>query len=73
VFPAGVTFQTYEHWKESLPDMKWLDDYFPDSEQWNSFRGVLVGMKDKMDNIELGTVSIQYSLLTYLFGNCSEG
>jgi hypothetical protein len=55
---------------ESLPDMKWLNDYFPDSEQWDSFRDVLLGMKDKVkENTELGTVSIQYSLLTNLFGN----
>ncbi|KDR10026.1 Dynamin-like 120 kDa protein, mitochondrial, partial [Zootermopsis nevadensis] len=52
---GGITLQkTYDQWKESLPDMKWLNDYFPDSEQWNSFRGVLLGMKDKVkENIEL--------------------
>ena len=42
--------------------MKWLDDYLPDTEQWDSFRGSLLGMKDKIkDNIEIGTVSIHYT------------
>jgi hypothetical protein len=40
--------------------MKWLNDYFPDSEHWDSFRGVLLGMRDKVkENIELGTLSVQ--------------
>ncbi|XP_069692141.1 dynamin-like GTPase OPA1, mitochondrial isoform X3 [Periplaneta americana] len=52
---GGMTLQkTYEQWKDSLPDMKWLDEYLPDSEQWNSFRGSLLEMKDKVkDNIEI--------------------
>jgi hypothetical protein len=67
-FPGGVTFQTYEHWKESLPDMKWLNEYLPDSEQLDSFRGVLVEMKDKVkESIDIGTVSIHYCLLTCTF------
>lgn len=59
---VGVSFQTYDRWKESMPDMKWMNDYLPDTEQWDSFRGSLVGMKDKIkDNIEIGTVSILYT------------
>jgi hypothetical protein len=44
--------------------MKWLNEYVPDSEQWDSFRGMLVGMKDKVkDSIDIGTVNTQYSCL----------
>lgn len=50
--------------------MKWLDDYLPDTEQWDSFRGSLLGMKDKIkDNIEIGTVSIHYTQITYLISH----
>jgi hypothetical protein len=52
--------------------MKWLNDYFPDSEQWNSFRGVLLEMKDKVkENIELGTVSVHYFVYACVFGSDS--
>jgi hypothetical protein len=52
--------------------MKWLNEYLPDSEQWDSFRGVLVGMKDKVkDSIDIGTVNIHYPSLTYLFNHGS--
>ncbi|PSN33964.1 hypothetical protein C0J52_19641 [Blattella germanica] len=53
---GGITLQkTYEQWKENLPDLKWLDEYLPKSDQWNSFRGSLLEIKDKVkDNIEIG-------------------
>nr|CAD7587495.1 unnamed protein product [Timema genevievae] len=52
---GGVTLQkTYERWKEAMPDMTWLDNYLPDSEKWDSFRGSLMSMSDKIkDSIEL--------------------
>ncbi|CAG2053215.1 unnamed protein product [Timema podura] len=52
---GGVTLQkTYERWKEAMPDMTWLDNYLPDSEKWDSFRGSLMSMSDKVkDSIEL--------------------
>nr|CAD7392786.1 unnamed protein product [Timema cristinae] len=52
---GGVTLQkTYERWKEAMPDMAWLDNYLPDSEKWDSFRGSLMSMSDKVkDSIEL--------------------
>jgi hypothetical protein len=60
-FIVGVSFQTYDRWKESLPDTKWLNDYLPDMEQWDSFRGSLVGMKDRIKEIDIGTGSIHYT------------
>ncbi|GLH01491.1 Dynamin-like 120 kDa protein, mitochondrial [Gryllus bimaculatus] len=52
---GGMTLQkTYEQWKENLPDMKWLDEYIPDTEQWNALRTSLMDIKDKIvDNVEI--------------------
>jgi hypothetical protein len=45
--------------------MKWLNEYLPDSEQLDSFRGALVEMKDKVkESIDIGTVNIHYCLHT---------
>jgi optic atrophy protein 1 len=64
---GGVTLQkTYDRWKESLPDMKWLNDYLPDTEQWDSFRGSLLGVKDKIkDNIEIDPRLLTYGEVKY--------
>lgn len=64
---GGVTLQkTYDRWKESLPDTKWLNDYLPDTEQWDSFRGSLLGVKDKIkDNIEIDPRLLAYGEVKY--------
>uniref|UniRef100_A0A6M2DDH7 Dynamin-like GTPase OPA1, mitochondrial n=1 Tax=Xenopsylla cheopis TaxID=163159 RepID=A0A6M2DDH7_XENCH len=44
---GGVTLKKkYEEWKDGLPDMKWLDDVLPDSEQWSGYQKSLIGLKD---------------------------
>ncbi|XP_047101285.1 dynamin-like 120 kDa protein, mitochondrial isoform X1 [Schistocerca piceifrons] len=52
---GGVTLnKTYEKWRDSIPDMGWLSDMFPDTEQWNSFRSSLSEVKDSIrDSIDL--------------------
>ncbi|XP_076245617.1 opa1 mitochondrial dynamin like GTPase isoform X2 [Calliopsis andreniformis] len=52
---GGVTLQKkYEQWKEVLPDMKWLDDLLPNTEEWQNFRGMLMSVKNNMaDKIEI--------------------
>ncbi|XP_067005370.2 dynamin-like GTPase OPA1, mitochondrial isoform X2 [Anabrus simplex] len=48
---GGMTLQkSYEQWKENLPDMKWLDEYLPDTEQWNSLRSSFMDMREKVSN-----------------------
>lgn len=47
-------FQKYEQWKEGLPDMKWLDEVLPDSEQWGKFSKGLMAMGSQVkDSIQL--------------------
>lgn len=49
------SFQSYEEWKNNLPDFKWLNEYLPDNERWNKLRVSLVNMKDNIkDNVEMG-------------------
>ncbi|KAJ9575639.1 hypothetical protein L9F63_007500, partial [Diploptera punctata] len=51
---GGITLQkTYEQWKENLPDMTWIDEYLPKSEQWTAFRGTLMDIKDRMITLNL--------------------
>ncbi|XP_076220838.1 opa1 mitochondrial dynamin like GTPase isoform X2 [Nomia melanderi] len=52
---GGVTLQKkYEQWKEVLPDISWLNDLIPDSNEWQEFRGTLMSVKNTVaDKIEI--------------------
>ncbi|XP_065093906.1 dynamin-like 120 kDa protein, mitochondrial isoform X4 [Ochlerotatus camptorhynchus] len=52
---GGVTMnKRYEEWKDGLPDMKWLEEVFPDNEKWGQFTRNLLAMKDSVkDSIEI--------------------
>ena len=46
--------QKYEEWKQGLPDMKWLDEVLPDSEQWTKVSKGLLAMSASMkDSIQI--------------------
>lgn len=46
--------QRYEEWKDGLPDMKWLEDIFPDNQQWKQFSRNLASVtKSVSESIEL--------------------
>lgn len=53
---GGVTMnKRYEEWKDGLPDLKWLEDIFPDNQEWKSFSRNLIAMRDNVrDSIEIG-------------------
>lgn len=53
---GGVTFnKKYEEWKDGLPDLKWLEELFPDNKQWSQFSKNLINVRDTVrDSIELG-------------------
>lgn len=47
--------QKYEQWKESLPDLGWLQNLMPNEKRWQDFRESLMTIKDNMaDKIEVG-------------------
>uniref|UniRef100_A0A1L8E013 Dynamin-like GTPase OPA1, mitochondrial n=2 Tax=Nyssomyia neivai TaxID=330878 RepID=A0A1L8E013_9DIPT len=52
---GGMTLnKKYEEWRDGLPDMKWLDDILPDSEQWHKFSKNLQAVGGAMkDSIEI--------------------
>uniref|UniRef100_A0A182JQZ4 Dynamin-like GTPase OPA1, mitochondrial n=1 Tax=Anopheles christyi TaxID=43041 RepID=A0A182JQZ4_9DIPT len=52
---GGVTLnKRYEEWKDGLPDMKWLEEVFPDNEKWAGFTKNLLAVKDAVkDSIEI--------------------
>lgn len=46
--------QRYQEWKDGLPDLKWLEDIFPDNDKWQQWRGSLVDIRDNVkNNIEI--------------------
>lgn len=48
-------WQRYEEWKDGLPDMKWLEDIFPDNQQWKQFsRDLATVTKSVAETIEIG-------------------
>ncbi|XP_057365629.1 dynamin-like 120 kDa protein, mitochondrial [Daphnia carinata] len=55
---GGISLQrSYEEWKNSLPDSKWLEDLFPSSEKVDSFRGSLMELsskfRDSLENLDI--------------------
>lgn len=41
-------FQTYEQWKEALPDTQFIKDLLPSSENIDAWRSSLIDFKDKI-------------------------
>ncbi|XP_063224654.1 dynamin-like 120 kDa protein, mitochondrial isoform X3 [Bacillus rossius redtenbacheri] len=52
---GGVTLQrTYERWKEAMPDVSWLEEFFPDVERLDSLRSSLMAAKERIkDSMQL--------------------
>ncbi|CAG4980344.1 unnamed protein product [Colias eurytheme] len=52
---GGMTLnKKYAEWKDGLPDMGWLNDLLPDSDQWDKFTTTLIDAKDKIgDNFQI--------------------
>lgn len=47
--------QKYEAWRDGLPDMNWLNEVFPDNEQWQKFSHGVINMTESIKNtIEIG-------------------
>lgn len=53
---GGMTVnKKYEEWRDGLPDLKWLDDVLPDTEQWKAFnKGLSTTLASFKNNIQLG-------------------
>jgi hypothetical protein len=50
-----LLLQKYEEWRDGLPDMGWLNEVFPDNEQWQKFSNGVITLTDKFkDSIEIG-------------------
>lgn len=48
-------FQKYEEWKDGLPDMAWLNEVFPDNQQWQNFSNGVISLIPKIrDAVEIG-------------------
>lgn len=53
----NTNLQRYEEWKDGLPDMKWVEELFPDNAQWSQFSRSLVSLRDSVrDSIEIGKI-----------------
>lgn len=45
----------YEEWRDGLPDLKWLDDVLPDTEQWRAFnKSLSTTLASFKNSIQLG-------------------
>lgn len=52
---SHISPQRYEEWKDGLPDMKWLEDIFPDNQQWKQFsKDLALVTKSVGESIEIG-------------------
>ncbi|XP_070490258.1 dynamin-like GTPase OPA1, mitochondrial isoform X2 [Chironomus tepperi] len=40
----------YEQWRDGLPDMKWLNEVFPDNDQWQKFSASLINVTESLKN-----------------------
>lgn len=40
----------YEQWRDGLPDMKWLNEVFPDNDQWQKFSNSVVDITESLKN-----------------------
>ncbi|KOB64035.1 Uncharacterized protein OBRU01_24630, partial [Operophtera brumata] len=46
---GGMTLnKKYTEWKDGLPDMGWVNELLPDSEQWSRFTTTLIDAKDRI-------------------------
>uniref|UniRef100_A0A336MA42 Dynamin-like GTPase OPA1, mitochondrial n=1 Tax=Culicoides sonorensis TaxID=179676 RepID=A0A336MA42_CULSO len=52
---GGMTMnKKYEEWRDGLPDLKWLDEVLPDTEQWRAFnKGLSNTLASFKNNIQL--------------------
>uniref|UniRef100_A0A0A9YA90 Dynamin-like GTPase OPA1, mitochondrial n=2 Tax=Lygus hesperus TaxID=30085 RepID=A0A0A9YA90_LYGHE len=51
---GGMSLQkSYQEWKDSFPDLKWLESYMPTDDQVGKFRSSLIDFKDKVKEIEI--------------------
>ncbi|XP_075213252.1 opa1 mitochondrial dynamin like GTPase isoform X2 [Lycorma delicatula] len=51
---GGYSMQkSIQEWKDSLPDMSWLDDLKPSNEKIDAFRGSLISMKEKFKDFDI--------------------
>lgn len=51
---GGMTLQNkYQQWKDSLPDISWLDSYLPSTETVDSFRESMISIADRVKEIEI--------------------
>lgn len=55
---GGVTLQqSYENWRDSLPDSKWIQDLFPSNEQVDSILTSMIDLKSRfketLDNVNI--------------------
>lgn len=47
----------YEEWRDGLPDLKWLDDVLPDTEQWKAFnKSLSTTLASFKNSIQLGEI-----------------
>lgn len=45
----------YDEWRDGLPDLKWLDEVLPDTEQWRTFnQGLSNTLASFKDSIQIG-------------------
>ncbi|XP_073976577.1 opa1 mitochondrial dynamin like GTPase isoform X7 [Rhodnius prolixus] len=65
--------KSYQDWKQSLPDISWLESYMPSSETLDSFRGKMITFKDKVADIEIGAVKNNSVPLTEKIQKMYEG
>lgn len=48
VLSGCLSLQTYEQWKEALPDSKFLEGLLPSQEDLDSIRASLISYRDKI-------------------------
>lgn len=50
-----IFVQKYNEWKDSMPDLGWLENLMPTEEHWQDFRKSLMTVKNTVaDKIEIG-------------------
>ncbi|XP_014281304.1 dynamin-like GTPase OPA1, mitochondrial isoform X2 [Halyomorpha halys] len=51
---GGMTLQNkYQAWKDSLPDLSWLDTYLPSTKTVDSFRESMISLTERVKDIEI--------------------
>ncbi|XP_039278968.1 LOW QUALITY PROTEIN: dynamin-like 120 kDa protein, mitochondrial [Nilaparvata lugens] len=59
---GGYTFhQKVQEWMDAIPDTKWIKDYIPDNERFDSFRAKMITFKDKLGDFEIDPRLKQFS------------